>query len=146
MIEMHSAEIKQGRNFAVRLLSDEDIFDSLTNFLKKHEITSSIISGIGAVSKAKIGFFDGKEYLSKEINETLEILSCSGNSSLLQEGEPFPHLHIVLGKKNGEAYGGHLQPGCIIGATGEFFITEITPTIYRAKDEETGLNLLQLSQ
>ncbi|MFX0211235.1 MAG: PPC domain-containing DNA-binding protein [Candidatus Hodarchaeota archaeon] len=141
---MYSREIKQGRTFVVRLLSGADILTSLTDFLKKHKIASSMISGIGAVSKARIGFFDGKEYLSIEFNENLEILTCSGNSSLFQE-EPFPHLHIVLGKKNGEAYGGHLQSGCIIGATGEFFIIEVNPPIYRDKDEETGLSLLQLS-
>ncbi|MFX1512214.1 MAG: PPC domain-containing DNA-binding protein [Promethearchaeota archaeon] len=141
---MHSVEIKQDRTFVVRLTSGEDILNSLTKFLKQHNISSSIILGIGAVSKANIGFFDGKEYLTIEFNETMEIMTCCGNSSLFQD-KPFPHIHIVLGKKNGKSCGGHVLPGCIIGATGEFFVIEVTPAIQRSKDEKTGLNLLQLS-
>jgi predicted DNA-binding protein with PD1-like motif len=37
----------------------------------------------------------------------------------LREGTPFVHAHITLSDKEGRAFGGHLLPGCEVGATFE---------------------------
>ena len=41
-----------------------------------------------------------------------------GNVSL-EEGTPLVHAHIIFADSKGNTYGGHLMPGCTVGATFE---------------------------
>lgn len=131
---------KAKQNYLLRLFRGEDILDSLQKFCKHNNISTGQIQGIGAVSAAKLGFFDGTEYLVNSFSENLEILSLNGN---IAEGE-IVHIHGVFGRMDGSCIGGHIFLGCIVSVTCEITIQESEPTASRVEDIDTKLKLLEL--
>ncbi|WP_353684251.1 PPC domain-containing DNA-binding protein [Thermodesulfovibrio sp. 3907-1M] len=124
-----------------RLFLGEEIVSGIVKLLKENAITSGLISGIGAVKKASIGYYDQseKKYVSQEFNEPMEIVSLKGNISI-KDGEPFPHIHIVLSKEDFSCIGGHLYEAEVFAF--EFEIIEMEGNSFiRGFDEETGLFL-----
>lgn len=135
---------RTGTIFLIRFLKGEEVMKSLGEFLTKNNISLASFSGIGAVQKAEIGFYDlkNKKYLWEKIDEEMEVLSLIGNVSLL-DGKPFIHAHITLGDRNCNARGGHLKEATV-GATLEIVLKKLTGKIKRTFDDEIGLNLLDL--
>jgi Predicted DNA-binding protein with PD1-like DNA-binding motif len=124
-----------------RFYKGEEIVSSIIKFLKENSIISGLISGIGAVTRAKVGYYDQSEknYISREFNEPMEILSLKGNVSI-KDGEPFPHIHIVLSKEDFSCIGGHLYEAEVFAF--EFEVIEFDGISFeRAFDEDTGLFL-----
>lgn len=132
-----------GDGFLVRLLRGEEIHESLTVFAAEHGISGATVEGIGAIRNVELGFFDpGKRaYDRREIDESTELLSLTGNLCLL-EGKPFLHAHVVLMKSDFSVCGGHLFRG-EISATGEFAIRQTDLSLIRNMDETIGLALLE---
>ena len=135
---------KFGGVFLIRLMKGEEVIKSLTDFSAKNKISLASFSGIGAVQKAEIGFYElkNKKYLWKKINEEMEVLSIIGNVSSLDK-KPFIHAHIVLADRNFRAYGGHLKEA-VVGATLEIVLLKVKGKVERKFDEEIGLNLMDL--
>ncbi|RKY34808.1 MAG: DNA-binding protein [Candidatus Omnitrophota bacterium] len=135
--------VNVGRVFIGRFGVREDLLLSLIELCKKEDITMGIFSVIGAVTNAKLGYYnqDEKKYVEcVAIDEKLEITSCVGNVSL-KDSEIFVHAHITLANHRGHCYGGHLMPGASIFAA-EYSIRELTGgALHRKYDPETGLNL-----
>lgn len=135
-------EYKAGREFVGRLDYESDLLLSLTEFIRGKGITAGTVSVIGACKKAKVAYYNQleKKYYDLVFDKPMEIISCTGNISLLN-GQPMLHLHIALSDEEGKVFGGHLIEGTKIFA-GEFYIRElIGPELQRKKDELTGLNL-----
>ncbi|MFW5992067.1 MAG: PPC domain-containing DNA-binding protein [Halanaerobiaceae bacterium] len=133
---------QQGRIFMGRLEKDEDLYQQITKIVRENEIETGIVKVIGAVQKANIGYYrqDEKEYIYQQFNQPLEIVSCIGNVSLLEEN-PMVHAHIALAAKDGTTYGGHLGEGTIVFAA-EVYIQEVKGDKLRRKfDSETELTL-----
>ncbi len=133
-----------GKVILERLPHDSDLLEAMTELAGRGGIKLGTISAIGAVKRAKIGFYDQKtrEYLETEINQPMEISSCLGNISL-KDGEIFVHAHVTLADKEGRVLGGHLAPGTIIFAA-ECRITELKgESLKRSYDDITGLSLWQ---
>ncbi len=139
---MWARQAEPGRLWIGRLDFRSDLLSSIEEFAAREKIEAGRVEAIGAVEKAVVGYYhqQKREYLSIEINENLEILSCLGNLSL-RDGQPAAHLHILLGDRRGSAKGGHLQRGTLVFA-GEFVIQELKgPELVRGFDGETGLPL-----
>lgn len=134
------------KNYLLRLFVGEDILESLQKFCHYHSnIGFGRIQGIGAVSAAKLGFFNGTNYLVNSYSENLEIVSLSGNISVNEEeGGHIVHIHGVFGRKDGSCIGGHIFPGCTVSATCEIQIQVLEPKVVRKKDLNTTLKLLEL--
>lgn len=133
----------------LRLMKGEDILESIIEYCKKTNLSSGAIYGLGAVSQAKLGYYDlnTKKYLKNEFNFNAEILNCTGNISVNEEtGEYIPHIHMIIGDIKGNTFGGHLLPETTISVTGEFTIFEIDETLRRKRDKEFDLFLLDLIQ
>jgi predicted DNA-binding protein with PD1-like motif len=127
--------------FLIRLMKGDDILLSLQKFCMVHqEIGAGKIMGIGAVSHAVLGFYDGLQYQINTFQEPLEILSLSGNVAKDQ----IVHLHGIFGRKDGSCIGGHIFPGCTVSFTCEIHLTILIPSVERVKDIETDLQLLNL--
>ena len=126
-----------------RLQAGDDLLPALTEFCNNNNIKLGAFSVIGAVTQAKLGYFDqeNKQYTGcVELDKKLEIASCMGNISL-KDGGIMVHAHIVLADWEGKAYGGHLMPGTNVFAA-EFNILEYTGAeLNRGKDAVTGLPL-----
>lgn len=130
--------------FLVRLHRNEEVNETLTNFLKEQEIQGGIVSGIGAVEKVTLGYFDRdkKEYLRREFNEIYEVVSYQGNISYVDD-EPFIHAHIILGDREYKTHAGHFFEGTV-AVTMEIFIKAFGEKIIREADNDLQLNLLKL--
>lgn len=102
-------------------------------------------TAIGAVQNANVGYFLGNgKYSTVSIEGPLEIVSCVGNISV-KEGLPFVHAHIALADKKGNMFGGHLMPGCMVGATFEVTIHAYEAmNLIRKLDPKSGMYLLDI--
>ena len=142
---MNSIESKIKRVIVGKVEPDEDIIESIIQMVKKHNIKSGLVNCIGALKKFTIGYFDinSKEYISKTFDEYIELISCMGNISFLDEN-PIVHLHISIGMRDYTMIGGHLIQPSIVSITGEVYILEIDRTLERSKDPRFDLSLLDI--
>ena len=92
-----------------------------------------------------LGFFDRHEKTYKPIpvEEQVEVLSFTGN---IVQGDDKPklHAHVVVGKADGTAHGGHFLGGRV-WPTLEMIVTEMPVHLRRSYDDETGLALIRLA-
>ena len=70
------------------------------------------------------------------------MLTLAGDIAL-KDGEPQVHAHVVVGKKDGTAWGGHLLEGHV-WPTLELVLVESAAQLQRRLDEETGLPLIPI--
>jgi predicted DNA-binding protein with PD1-like motif len=134
---VHSRDIVMGK-----LSCGCDLLEELTNVATERDVKLGRIEAIGAVQKARIGFYNQETriYQFIALDHPLEITNLIGNISL-KDGNPFVHAHIILSDESGKSYGGHLAPGTVIFAC-EFILEAFDgPAYNRCFDEETGLPL-----
>ena len=124
----------------------DEVVSTLTKFAKEHRVAAAHFTAIGAFSDAGIGYFDlqKKDYLKNQINEQVEVVSLIGDIAL-DKGEPKVHAHVVVGKKNGSAMGGHLLEAHV-RPTLELVLQDSGEQLKRKFDPESGLALIDLSQ
>ena len=130
--------------FMGRLTHGADLLGELTRVCVENDISLGRVEAIGAVLKARIGFYNQstRAYEFSTFNRPLEILNLTGNVSVRDEA-PMVHAHITLGDHDGRVCGGHLAQGTIVFAC-EFIIQSIEgPACVRGFDQETGLPLWQ---
>lgn len=132
-----------GKRIMGRLPKGSDLLEALTGICHEQGIRLGGVRAIGAVSRARIGYYDqaARVYNFLELKQDLEILALMGNVSL-KDGKPFVHAHLTLGDAQGRAFGGHLAEGCEVFAC-EFELTEYLADepLARGWDEPTGLML-----
>lgn len=129
--------------FVVRLDRGEEIIATLQQFCEEQKIKLATVSGIGAVEKAVLGFFDTqtKEYHSRELPGGFELVSLTGNISTM-DGKTYLHLHANLADTDQNSFGGHLS-SAVVSATCEIVIERIEGTVEREFSDEIGLNVLK---
>jgi predicted DNA-binding protein with PD1-like motif len=76
------------------------------------------------------------------IHAQVEVLSLVGDIAL-KDGQPMVHAHVVAGKSDGTAHGGHLIEGHV-RPTLEVMLVESPKFLQRTHDEESGLALIDL--
>jgi len=134
--------VKPAQRFMGRLEFGCDLLDELTGFCVRNNIQLGRIEALGAVQKARTGFYDqaARTYQFHSFDKPLEITSLAGNISL-KDGKPFVHAHVTLSDENGHTFGGHLAQGTIVFAC-EFIIDAFDgPPFQRQLDAQTGLPL-----
>jgi len=143
---MKSKLLNEGeqKTYAVILQSGEEVSKNILSFVQQKKIKAAQFTAIGAVSKATLGFFDFtiKDYAKIEIEEQAEVLVLSGDVSLFND-EPKIHAHVVLGKRDGSAHGGHLLHATV-HPTLEIILIESPSFLERKIDKETGLPLIKV--
>ena len=122
----------------------DDVVDGLLQFARKQNLSGSRFTAIGALQSLTIGYFvwDKKEYEHIEINEQVEVLSLIGDITV-EQGEPKLHAHIVVGKRDGTAHGGHLI-AAKVRPTLEVMLEETPTPLHRKFDPESGIALISL--
>lgn len=121
----------------------EEAASGLLDYVRRERINAATISAIGAFSDVVLGYFDvdRKAYDRIEIREQVEVLSLVGDVAL--EGtEPRVHVHVVVGRRDGTAHGGHLLEARV-RPTLEVVLTEVPGHLRREMDHETGLPLIR---
>jgi predicted DNA-binding protein with PD1-like motif len=122
----------------------DEVVSTLTKYAREHRISAGHFTAIGAFSDAGIGYFDWqkKDYLKNQVNEQVEVVSLIGDIAL-DKGEPKVHAHVVLGKQNGSAMGGHLLEAHV-RPTLELVLQDSGEQLKRKFDSESGLALIDL--
>jgi predicted DNA-binding protein with PD1-like motif len=122
----------------------EEVTTGLERFAVEHNLSASRFTAIGAFSNAVLGYFDlyRKDYKRIPIAEQVEVLSLIGDVTLSEEG-PTVHAHVVVGKSDGTAHGGHLLEA-YVRPTLEVIITESPRHLSRRTDPALGLALVTL--
>jgi len=132
------------RTFAVVLQTGDEAMGCLQTFIEKERISAAQITGIGALSDARLNYFDWdkKEYEPIPVGEQVEVASLVGDVALSPEGKPALHIHVVLGRRNGSALAGHLAEAHV-RPTLEVIVTEPPAHLLKAHDPESGLALIR---
>jgi hypothetical protein len=130
------------RSYALVFETGDDVLPALVEFARAHGLTASHFSAIGAFEKLTLGYFDWqkKDYLKIPIDEQVEVVSLLGDIGR-KDGEPQVHAHVVVGKRDGTAHGGHLL-AATVRPTLEVILTESPAYLARRFDPESGLALI----
>lgn len=135
---------EQPRTYALTFETGDEIAVLLKEFAKQQRLAGSSFKAIGALSDAKVGWFnwETKKYeTAAEIHEQVEVLSLIGDIAL-RDGQPEVHAHMVIGKRDGTAHGGHLQEAHV-RPTLELILIESPEALQKQHDPETGLALIR---
>jgi hypothetical protein len=134
-----------GKLFLSRLQEDDDVADSVKKKAEESGVKAGIFMLIGALKCAELGCYKEGEYVTTRLHGYLEVASCMGNIAVDEKGETIVHAHIVVSNENGQAYGGHLMRGCLVGPTAELVVLEASGVgLQRRYDARTKLKLLNL--
>jgi uncharacterized protein len=130
------------RTFAVILATGDEVMASLTAFAAERQLKTTQLAAIGALSRVVVAYFDWrtKEYRHILIDEQVEVLSLVGDITV-DAGKPKVHAHMVIGKADATAHGGHLIEAHV-RPTLEVVLTETPRHLQRRFDHESGLNLI----
>ncbi|MBW3540039.1 MAG: DNA-binding protein [Planctomycetes bacterium] len=128
--------------FALVFDAGEEVAGGLLAFAKEQRLTAAHFTALGAFERATLGWFnlDTKDYEEIQMNEQVEVLSLIGNVAL-HKNEPKVHAHVVVGKRDGTAHGGHLLKATV-RPTLEVTLVETPAHLRRSVDAATGLPLI----
>jgi predicted DNA-binding protein with PD1-like motif len=132
-------EYDRCKQLMVRFRQDADLIRSITELARSKGIEAGSFTAIGALKRAKLGYYHQKnrKYREMMIESPHELVSCVGNVSL-SEGKPFVHAHVVLADEKGNTKAGHLLEGIVFAA--EVHLHQLEgPKLERKLDEVTGL-------
>ncbi len=134
------------RNFVIRLEMGDDILAVLRRFAEARKIGAGAFEGIGSLNKAKLGHYDfkTKRYTYEVFEDDLEIITLTGNISTLDK-TAVPHAHVTLGRRDFTVVGGHLDEGSSANMV-EIVLEKLPGRLAKKRNEQVGLNLLQLEQ
>ncbi|HEY0848054.1 MAG TPA: PPC domain-containing DNA-binding protein [Noviherbaspirillum sp.] len=134
----------QERTHALIMEADDEVMSTLQGFCDTHQLTAARFTAIGAFRSAMLGYFDWstKDYEKIPVDEQVEVLSLVGDVAL-HEGRPKLHVHVVLGKRDGSACGGHLLQA-VVRPTLEILLVESPGYLKRTIDPESGLPLIDV--
>jgi predicted DNA-binding protein with PD1-like motif len=126
------------KTYAVIFDPADEVMQGLEEFARAEQLTAAQFTALGAFSDAVLGYFEieKKEYKRIPVREQVEVLALVGDVSL-KDGKPAVHAHVVLGKSDGTAHGGHLLEAHV-RPTLEVILTESPRHLERRHDEESG--------
>ena len=133
------------RTYVVVFETGDEVSKGLESFAAENNLSGSSFKAIGALSHAKVGWFnwETKKYeTAAEFDEQVEVLSLIGDIAL-KDGKPAVHAHMIIGRKDGTAHGGHLLEAHV-RPTLELVLTESPHTLTKKVDRESGLALIDL--
>ena len=133
------------KTFAIIFDTGDEVMEGLAAFAREHRLAGSHFTAIGAFRDVTLGYFDWekKDYLRIPVSEQVEVLSLVGDIAEGENGEPKLHAHVVLGKRDGTAVGGHLLEARV-RPTLEVVLVESPKHLRRKHDRETGLALIRV--
>ena len=132
------------KTFVLVFETGDEVTAGLLDFAKQHKLAAAHFTAIGAFQELTLGYFDwqSKEYEKIPMREQVEVLSLVGNIVETDKG-PKLHAHVVVGKRDGSAHGGHLVDAHV-RPTLEVMLVESPSHLQRRHDDASGLALIKL--
>jgi hypothetical protein len=143
---MKSKILDQGgeRGFVLVFQTGDEVAAGLLDFANSQQLTAAHFTAIGAFREVTLGWYnlEKQDYEKIPIREQVEVLSLVGNVAL-DKDKPKVHAHVVVGKRDGTAHGGHLVQA-IVRPTLEVMLFESPAALRRQMDSAAGLALISL--
>jgi predicted DNA-binding protein with PD1-like motif len=144
---MHSKTINAAmgeKTWALIFETGDEVAAGLQRFAQENHLAGSHFTAIGALSDVVLAWFDWqtKDYRKIPVREQVVVLSLIGDVAD-DNGKPKVHAHIVIGKSDGTAHGGHLIEAHV-RPTLELILSESPRHLRRRFDPETGLALISV--
>jgi uncharacterized protein len=133
------------KTFVAILNTGEELLSSLRQLANSEHLAGSSFKAIGALSHVELGWFNWetrKYQTAVKLDEQVELLSLIGDIAL-RDGQPQVHAHLVVGRADGTAHGGHLL-NATVRPTCELVITENPRHLQKEIDSESGLALIRV--
>ena len=133
------------KTFVLIFDAGDKIASGVQQFAKNQGLAGSSFKAIGALSHAKLSWFnwETKKYdPACVLDEQVELLSLIGDIAL-RDGEPQVHAHVVVGRSDGTAHGGHLLEARV-RPTCELILTESPSHLQKKLDPKSGIALIQI--
>ncbi len=144
-VRMRSKQIaEEPKTFIIVLDTGEEILSSLQKFVEAESLSGSSFKAIGALSRVELGWFnwETKKYQTAvKLEEQVELLSLIGDIAL-KNSKPQVHAHLVVGRADGTAHGGHLL-SATVRPTCELVLTESPRHLEKQVDPESGIALIR---
>jgi predicted DNA-binding protein with PD1-like motif len=143
-IILEYGQISSGRILIIALEKGDDLLEAVKTICEEEKVYGgTIISGIGAFSQCRLGYFDlrDKKYNTINVDEPVELVSTSGTITYTHNSS-FPHIHLVVANSKGHCFGGHAMNECIVSVTAEIMILAFEKQLQRKVDSKTNLLLL----
>lgn len=136
---------KESNLLVIKLDDGEMLHSGLEQALGDSMIKSgAIIGGVGMVTDMKIGYYDGKDYITKEFKEPHELTSLQGSIAHAGGGQLLLHLHCTVADKEHNVFGGHLIAARVKYMNEIFVLRFVDLELGRRKNERTGLMELEI--
>ena len=131
------------RTFVVVFDKGDEVVAGLTAFATREHLRASHLTAIGALHDVTLGYFDRdrRDYTRIPLAEQVEVLSLLGIITL-DGPKPKLHAHVVLGKRDASAHGGHLLEARV-RPTLEVVLAEAPTHLARHYDPQSGLALIR---
>jgi uncharacterized protein len=133
------------KTFVLVFETNDELAKTLRAFASEQGLASASFKAIGALSSVRLGWLNWttKKYEpSVSLDEQVELLSLIGDIAL-KDGEPQVHAHVVVGKRDGTAHGGHLLQANV-RPTCEIVLTESPVHLKKEFDPAAGIALINL--
>jgi uncharacterized protein len=136
---------KGEKTFALIFETGDEVAAGLLEFAKKSSMGAAHFTAIGAFRDVVLGYFDWgvKDYKRIPLREQVEVLSLIGDVSWDEQTGPKVHAHVVVGRSDGTAHGGHLLEAHV-RPTLEVILVESPKHLQRKYDPESRLSLIRL--
>lgn len=127
--------------YALIFETGDEVIAVLKEFAARENIRAARFTGIGAFRRATLAYFDWetKQYNELPVDEQVEVLVLTGDIAW-KDGTPVPHVHVVLGLRDGSTRGGHLCKA-EVRPTLELMLQQ-AGALERRIDPESGLALI----
>ncbi|MFZ0275261.1 MAG: PPC domain-containing DNA-binding protein [Acidobacteriaceae bacterium] len=133
------------RTYVLIFDTGDELAEGLKEFAQSQKLAGSSFKAIGALQSVKLGWFnwETKKYeTAVHLEEQVELLSLIGDIAL-KDGKPQVHAHVVVGRRDGTAHGGHLL-AAKVRPTCEVVLTESPVHLRKEMDAETGIALIRI--
>jgi len=138
---------KESNLVVIKLDDGEVLHAGMERALSENMVRSGVVlGGVGMVTDFKIGYYDGKEYVAKEVKEPHELLSLQGNIAHAGGGQVLLHLHCTVGSKDHDVLGGHLLSANVMNMAEIFVMRLVDLELGRRKNERTGLMEMEIKK
>lgn len=141
------SEGRLGRVFVLRLGDGDRLPDAIEEFARTRGVSSALVAALGGLENGRLvtGPEDGTTMPPTAMLTAIDAVHEAAAVGTLfpgADGAPRLHMHAALGRAN-DTRTGCVRPGLDVWKILEVVVIEITGTnLARAKDPETGFELL----
>ncbi len=134
-----------GNHFVLRLDPGEEVMKTLLKFVAQEDVRGGYFMAFGGFSRVRLCYFDvvARQFKPYDLDQQVEVVSLLGNVGRDNE-QPVIHMHAAVSDARAHTSSGHVAEG-IVRPTLEVFLTTFEGALRRARDPDTGLELLALS-